>query len=222
MKTLTKKWLKRRDVCNAGLQWFENQKETNVKKIIQKLIKIKKFNWCNWLLTHIFDKDTNVKYAIFAAEQVLHIFEDMYPNDERPRKSLDVAKKYLKLKTQNTETADAANAAYAAYAAYAAAAAAAVDAAAAAAARSAADAATYAAIEAAPDANADAYAAAYAAADAAVDAAAAAANAAYAAVDAAVAAPAAAAANAAIEAAAAAVKKQLKIKIIEYGISLLK
>lgn len=65
------------------------------------------------------------KTAIFAAESVLHIFENKYPNDKRPRKAIAAAKAYLagdigiaELREARVSAADAAYAADAA-AAYA-------------------------------------------------------------------------------------------------------
>jgi len=96
------------------------------------------------------DKQLSVRLAIFCAERVLHLFEEKYPDDDRPRKAIEAAK------SGNAAAADAnaANAAAANAAAYAAAAANA----AAAAAAYAADAANAAAAAAAA-ANAAAYAA---------------------------------------------------------------
>jgi hypothetical protein len=104
-------------------------------------------------------KEDSVAKAIFAARLVLKIFEKKYPNDDRPRKAIEAAEKWLKNPTEeNRAAADAA--------AYAAA--------------RAADAAAYAA---ARTADVAACAAAYAAADAACAAAYAASYAAYAALD---------------------------------------
>jgi hypothetical protein len=76
--------------------------------------------------------DVFIAFAVLCAESVLNIFETKYPNDKRPRKAIEAAKKYLKTKTPA--------AAHAAYAARAAADAAAAAAAAAYAAHAAADA----------------------------------------------------------------------------------
>ena len=55
------------------------------------------------------DKVASVRLAIFVAEQVIGIYEKEYPNDDRPRKTIEVAKKWLEHPTAKT--------AYAAYAA---------------------------------------------------------------------------------------------------------
>jgi hypothetical protein len=115
-------------------------------------------------------KRDSVALAVFAAELVLHVFEDRYPGDDRPRKAIAAAKAYLAGQLAGGGADAYAAAAYAADAAdaYAAAAAAA----------DAADAAAYAYAADAYAAAADAAAADAAAADAAADAAAAAAAAA--------------------------------------------
>ena len=205
---ITKEWLKEKGACSEGFEWWLKHQESDVKTLALKLLDAEHFDWASWMLTKCFDKTQSVKYAIFAAEQVIGIYEAKYPDDHRPRKAIEAAKAYL-----HNPTADAARAA--------------ADAAADAAARASADAAyaatdaAYAAADAARAAGAAACAAARAAADAAADAAARAAAdaAAYAAVRAA-----AYAARAAADAAdaARAANAGIKKKIIEYGIKLLR
>ncbi len=143
-------------------------------------------------------KKQNVEIAIFAAKEVLGLFEEKYPDDDRPRKAIEAAENWLK-----NPTSENAAPAYAA-------ADAAADAAAAAAAYAAADA--YAAY--AADAAADAAAAAYAAADAYAAAAAADAYAAYAAA-------AAADAYAAYAARSSSGKRVLQEKIIREAVRIM-
>ena len=64
-------------------------------------------------------KEDSVELAIYAAEMVIHIFEDKNPYDDRPRKAIEAAKSWLAGKS-NAAT-KAANAVYAANATYAAA-----------------------------------------------------------------------------------------------------
>ena len=133
---ITVEYLKEKNACICGLNWYKNQKEKDVIKIIRKLIadkdKIRSeyngdyFTWANWLISRVLSKIDGVKYAVFAAEKVLHIFEKKHPEDSRPRAAIEAAKNFIK--NPNKENANAANAAYAtanaasaAYAAYAAA-----------------------------------------------------------------------------------------------------
>ena len=173
---ITTDWLRKKHACSEGRHWFESQSETDVAKVAEKLIEEDHLDWANWLLSRAFTtKRQRVQYAVFAAEQVLHLFEDRYPEDKRPRNAIGAAKRWLEDESAAAADADAYAYADAAYAAYA----------------YAADAA------AAADAYADA-----ADADAAADAA-------Y-------------AAAAAADAADAAAKRETKVKILKFGIGLIR
>ncbi len=192
---LTKDWLSEHHACEEGLIWFGAQQETDWEHIVKKLMLEKRYGWTNWLIIRLMTRKQKICYAIFAARQVLGIFEKKYPKDDRPRKAIEAAEKCLEDDSEQIKNAAAAAASAAASAVYAVTAYAA-DAA------DAAYAAAYAAYAAAYAADA-AYAvgcgAAYAAADAAADAAYAA-YAAYAAADA---------------------KEKMQIKILVYGLNLL-
>jgi hypothetical protein len=146
IKTLTKY-----NACNEAQEWFINSKCKTIEEGYKKLKEEKhlnKYHWTNWIISRLLNKNDKIKYAIFAAELVIDIFEKEYPNDKRPRKAIEAAKKYLKNKTSKNKSA--------AYTA----------------ADAAVDAAADAAADAAYNATHAAYAAAYAAADAAYAAAA--------------------------------------------------
>jgi hypothetical protein len=180
--------------CPDGVAWFSAQKLTDGKKVAMKLVKEKQLDWANWLVARLLGRKDKIRYAIFAAEQVIGMYEKQYPDDKRPRLAIEAARVVLKHDTEANRSAahaaaHAAHAAvYAADAAYAAA-------------DEAARAVAYAA------ARAAAYAAAYAAARAAYVAA-------YAVAD--------EAARAAAYAAADATYAAMKTKIINYGIGLLR
>ena len=181
---ITKKWLEINEACKEGKAWFFNQKEAEGIKVVKILIKNNNLEWANWLIARILNKKQKVGYAIYSAEQVISVFENKY-QDDRPRKAIESAKRYLRNPSKKTKAAAAADA-DAAYSAYAA---------------------TYAAYTAADTAYAAADADAYAAAAAAAYAA----NyAAYTAAD--------ADADAATYASA---RKNMKVKILKYGIKLL-
>ena len=151
---ITKKWLKKHNACSGGVVWVLKQKNKNEFILAEKALEEGYFNWVNWAICKRLNKMKEVQYAVFAAKQVLSIFEKKYPKDNRPRKAIEAAEKHLKDSCNRTKiTADAEAAAYvdaatydAAAATYAAAAAYAAEAAAKAAAAetAAADAAAYA------------------------------------------------------------------------------
>jgi len=168
-------WLKEKQACKDALEYLNARSDLNMDnidaiKLIQDEIKTKEhLDWANWLIVRIMEYKQYAAYAIFAAEQVINIYEKKYPENKRPREAIEAAKKCVKDPSDDNKKAAAA--------AYAAAYAAAADAA-------------YAAA---------AVAAAYAAAAAAY------ADAAYAAA-----------------AVAAAAKQEMQIKILKYGLKLLK
>jgi hypothetical protein len=152
---ITKEWLEEKNteegITEEGIIWFSEQKETDSIKLVKKLQKEKRYKWSFWLLTQLLQvqeiKRVRIaKIALFVAKKVLHIFENVVPDDWRPRKAIELLEKYL----QNPTADDAFDAAIASIDAYDAAAAAAVndDVAAAAANAAAAAIVTYAAIDA--------------------------------------------------------------------------
>lgn len=173
---ITQEFLADKKACQEGVEWFTKQKETDLVKILEELIGQEEFDWANWLITRAMIRPQYLAYAIFAAEQVIEIYENSCPGDDRPRKAIEAAKAVLVNGNEVNRKIAAAAASAAAYAAHA-----------------------HAAAHAA-------YAAAYVAA-CADDGAYAAAHAAY--------------ATAHAEDAAADAK-EMKIRIINYGISLLK
>jgi hypothetical protein len=120
---ITTTFLKEKNACSEELQYVIRNNFIGLDRIdfLKKLMGHDKYQWANWLIVRTMTKPQYVAYAIFAAEQVIDIFEKKYPDDKRPRKAIDAAKKWLKNRTdENAAAADAAAAAYAAYAAYAA------------------------------------------------------------------------------------------------------
>ena len=114
---ITKKWLDDLSACSDGVKWWLASKEIDSKKVVEKLMAENKFDWANWLIIRLFDRPQRIKYAIFAAEQVIDIFEKKYPGDKRPRLAIEAAKKVLGEDTEENRDAAilAANAAYTAY-----------------------------------------------------------------------------------------------------------
>jgi hypothetical protein len=124
MKNITKTWLKEKGACSDGTQWFIEQKETNAIKVLNKLVTEKHLDWANWTVTKLLMHKQQIAYAVFAAEQVLDVYERRHTNEKAPRKAIKIAKLVLKQNTAVNRSAanaaaNAANAAaYAANATY--------------------------------------------------------------------------------------------------------
>jgi hypothetical protein len=109
-KTVTLNFLKKHDACSDAVAWIKTQKKKDHKSLFRALIAEKKdLSWGIWYLTQRFNKTQNIKLAIYAASQVLHIYEDRHPDDKRPRKAIQAARRYLN--NPNSENRKAANAA---------------------------------------------------------------------------------------------------------------
>ena len=135
---ITEEFLTSHNACKSAMKWVTENKLIGLHEIdfIKKLMESEKYSWANWLIVRLMNKTQKVQYAIFAAEQVIDIYEKKYPDDLRPRKAIEAAKSYLDNPCKKTKAYaaayvdDAAAAAAAAadddaaYAAYAAAAAA--------------------------------------------------------------------------------------------------
>jgi hypothetical protein len=123
MKKPTIKQLEKLNACNDGVEWYKSVKSQSVSEIIDGANK-DQLRFCNWYISRALNSENRVRYAIYAAEKVLHIFEEKYPDEDRPIKAIQAAKDYLAGKISLQELRDvrsAASAASAAYAAYAAA-----------------------------------------------------------------------------------------------------
>ncbi len=207
---ITRELLKEKNACYDGVEWVTENGLIGLGAVdfLNKLIESGKLNWASWLIVKLMRRPQYLKYAIYSAEQVIDIFENTYPEDNRPRKAIEAAKKVLDKDTdKNRAAADAAAcAAHATSAAAHAASYAASVADAAACAAHATSAAAHAASYAASVASAAACAASYAASVAS-----AAACAAYA----------ADAADAAAYAADCADREEVQLRRLNYGITLL-
>lgn len=119
---ITTEWLNDKRACKEEIDWFISQTETDFVKVLEKLITENKLQWANWLIVRVMTYRQYVSYAVYAAEQVIGIYEKKYPNDNRPRLAIEAAKKCIKKASAENKNAAyaAADAAYVAYAAYAA------------------------------------------------------------------------------------------------------
>ena len=114
---VTREFLKEKRACSPDYEWWLKYCEgLDNDAQIRKLAK-KDYSWANWLLVRIMTYKQYVSYAVFAAKQVIDIYEKKYPNDKRPRVAIKAAKKCIKNPTKKNKAAADAAAAAAAYAA---------------------------------------------------------------------------------------------------------
>ena len=112
---ITKEWLAEKNACQDGLDWFTKQnKEFEPIPLLYLLIKENQLDWANWLIVRVMEYKQYVSYAVYAAEQVIDIFEKEFPDDKRPRTAIEAAKKCIKNPSDENKK-EAANASSAAY-----------------------------------------------------------------------------------------------------------
>ena len=111
MKEITMKWAEDHHACEEAREWFEDElsgkRSMAVSKLFSRLKQIDRLDWANWLVVRLMTHEQQIAYAIFAAEQVIGIYEAKYPDDTRPRDAIQAAKAYLKEPTKANK-ADAA------------------------------------------------------------------------------------------------------------------
>ena len=97
---ITQKQLKDWSACTDGYKWacgILKDKPMEVKEFF-KITADHRLDWANWVIVRIMMYDQYVSYAVYAAEQVIDIYEKEYPNDKRPRQAIEAAKKCIGLK----------------------------------------------------------------------------------------------------------------------------
>ena len=114
---ITNELLKKHHACREGCKWFLNQNDSKHDVVLLKLVEENHYDWANWLIVRLLNKKQKTQYAVFAAECVIFIYEEKYPDDSRPREAIQAAKACIEHNTKKDRAAAYAAAAYAAYAA---------------------------------------------------------------------------------------------------------
>lgn len=114
---ITENKLEKMGACQKSINWFISCNTTDpieLMKIAQKSNNLKTMRYAIWGFTHVIDKKNRIRFAVYCAEKVLHLFEKEYPDDKRPRQAIQAAKRYMKNMTEENQLAAAYATAYAA------------------------------------------------------------------------------------------------------------
>lgn len=115
IETITEQWIKDNKPCQEALDWYKDYLGKTPITILNRLIKAEKYSWANWFIVRVMEYKDYVSYGVFAAEQIIDIYEKKYPDDKRPRQAIETAKKCIDNPTEENK-AGAAGAAWAAWA----------------------------------------------------------------------------------------------------------
>ena len=110
---ITVEKLKELKACDEGIRWFEAQDKSEISALLHALLESNHTAWANWLIVRLMAHKQKAQYAVFAAEQVLNLFETKYPDDNRPRLAIESVKAWIE-KPSVKATKPQAAAAYAA------------------------------------------------------------------------------------------------------------
>ena len=110
--TITLEFLKEKRACSEAIEYF-NKQNLSLDAIgwVEHLIKIDNLDWANWFIVRCMSYKQRISYAVYAAKQVLPIYEKKHPKDKRPRKTIEAAEKCIKDPSRKNKDAAAANAA---------------------------------------------------------------------------------------------------------------
>ena len=119
---ITKEFLTKKSACKECVKFVTDKSLIGLEAFdfINRLMELNHFDWANWLIVRCLNYKGYVGYAVFAAEQVIDIYERKYPNDKIPRNAINAAKKCIENPSIKNETAAYAAADSAVAAAYAA------------------------------------------------------------------------------------------------------
>ena len=98
------------DPCPAALDWgrqtYDGRVTIPASTLLRRLIREDKLDWANWLIVRVMTRPQYLRYAIYAAEQGLPLFERQVPGDTRPRQAIEAARACLAHDTpENRRTA---------------------------------------------------------------------------------------------------------------------
>jgi hypothetical protein len=102
---ITAKWLKKKRACTLDEENRQAEELSDVRLVVEELMKQDRFNDANWLITRKLNVGENRMYAINAAKLSLPIYEKEYSDDDIPHKAIEAAERYLKHKTKKNKEA---------------------------------------------------------------------------------------------------------------------
>lgn len=94
-KKITTEFLQSINACQSGIDQVDKYENKEPVAVIRQLVADNHWDWANWLLPRLMDYKGYVSYAVFAALQVIDIYEKKYPNDKRPRLAIEAAQRCI-------------------------------------------------------------------------------------------------------------------------------
>src|SRR6185436_13705649 len=102
---ITNKFLDKQNACKEGRNYYSINKFKSDRELLLSCQRDKHDDWANWVLVRLMTRKQKVRYACFAAKQVLHLFEKEFPDDARPRQAISAALKCARHNTKKNREA---------------------------------------------------------------------------------------------------------------------
>ena len=109
MKEITNRYLQDIGACQDAREQFRKElnggSSLSVSRVFTRLKQINRLDWANWLIVRLMTHEQQIRYAIYAAEQVIELYEEKYPDDKRPRQAIEAARLCLDNPSEENKTA---------------------------------------------------------------------------------------------------------------------
>ena len=92
---ITTELLESLNACQSGINLVATYPDKDHEAVIRRLVADDHWDYANWLLPRLMSYKGYVSYAVYAAKLVLPIWEKKYPDDKRPRKAIEAAKRCI-------------------------------------------------------------------------------------------------------------------------------
>ena len=111
---LNKQILEAAGCCEDLDQYIDIKPEWTVEELFDHCLENEEYDDLRYGLSYLMTEKQRVEWVVFCAESCLHVFEAEHPDDDRPRKAIELSKKSLTEDVSKEDLQAAANDAYAA------------------------------------------------------------------------------------------------------------
>ena len=93
---ITKEYLRKQNACEESLKFGTEHDLLGMEAVplMERLLELDRIDWALWLIVRTMSRKQCIQFACHCARSVLHIFEERFPGDERPRNTIEEAEKF--------------------------------------------------------------------------------------------------------------------------------
>ena len=93
---ITEEFLRKHNACEELLDFGIEHDLIGMEAVplMERLFELEEVNWALWLTIRTMSRKQCVQFACHCARSVLHIFEERFPHDNRPRDAIEATDKF--------------------------------------------------------------------------------------------------------------------------------